>query len=116
MKEMPRFAKDEVISRLRDLANARLQEEIWVEAKAGGPTSPAELVSQLFDDTALDEYLRGASDSLVFSPAVDALLREISEMLDKLDLAVSPKLLLREPQWLEVQRKAAMALTLIGEH
>ncbi len=37
-------------------------------------------------------------------------------MLDKLDLAVSPKLLLREPQWLEVQRKAAMALTLIGEH
>jgi hypothetical protein len=115
MKEMPDYAKREVMSCLRDLADQTLQERTWLQEKPGGPASPVELVCQLFDDTALSDYLAKARGAPLFSSSVDTLLREISGLLSQVDLDLPPRLLLREPQWQEVQTKAAEAAQQIDE-
>lgn len=113
MSELPRFAKTEIVSCLRDVANARLQQETWIHGRPGGPASPSELVSQLFDDTALGDYLdRGQP---VFSPRVDSVLRSMSERVETMDLWTSPARLLEDPRWLELQQKAAEAVSLIEQ-
>jgi hypothetical protein len=114
MDQMPEFARKEVESCLRDLADRELQEQAWIRGQPGGPASPSELVSQLFDDTALSEYLRKRGDRVVFSNPIDALLVAISELIDQLDLEMSASLLLRKRQWQQVQEKAAEAADLIA--
>jgi hypothetical protein len=115
MKEMPDYTKIEVLSCLRDLADRDLQEQTWLQAKPGGPASPTELVCQLFDDTALCDYLSARRSAPVFSTSVDTLLRQISALISELDLTLPPGLLLRKPQWQEVRAKAAEAAHLIDE-
>lgn len=115
MNQMPNYAKREVESCLRDLANHDLQERTWVHGQVGGPASASELVSQLFDDTALDQYLSQSSGQPIFSNEIDALLIALSERIDKVDLDVSATSLLASAEWQKVQQEAAEAVDLLAD-
>lgn len=115
VKEMPEFAKRQVSEALLDLCNSELQQESWIQGSPGGPTSPTELVCELFDDTGLSEYLADASKEPVFTIHVDDMLRQIESSLTDLDLAGPPSKLLEDKRWREVQALAGRVVRLIAE-
>lgn len=112
---MPDFAKREVLSCLRTLSDRKLQERYWVGGDPSGPASPSELASQLFDDTALADYLEGAQDIPVFGAKTDDLLLRIGDLFDRVDLDAPPADLLNNPRWKELCELAGQAVNLIGD-
>lgn len=62
---------------LRQLGDRDAQRDAWIGLKRPNFPSPEELICQVFDDSGLDDLL---SIGPVFSPKVDAVLRELSDV------------------------------------
>ncbi|NVB85710.1 MAG: hypothetical protein HOV81_45520 [Kofleriaceae bacterium] len=96
-----------VLESLAELRDADRQRGAWVERTGEPfPKSPGALVDELFDDTGLIELL---SAGTVFGDKADALLRELSALLDDIDLDQAPTKLLADRTWQMAQRFAAVA-------
>lgn len=96
---------------LADLADLQRQRRAWVLQDGTLVADPAELVSQVFDDSAVGDELDAGR--AVFSPSADARLRELDALIDVVDLALlGPRAaLLADPRWTNVTRAAGRALT-----
>ena len=95
-----------VIDSLRDLSDRAAQERSWLLHRDGAVPSPVELISSLFDDSGLGDLL---DDGSVFSPGTDRLLRELSTMVDQVDLSQPPERLLNDTRWQKLREQAAHA-------
>ena len=102
---MPVFARRQVLSSLRDLADEKLQEDRWIHGVARGPMSPTEAICQLFDDTASTDYLEKERQP-VLSVRVAAMLRGLRALLERVDVDLPPRILLNHPSWRAVQHFA----------
>lgn len=97
-----------VLASLAELRDATRQQQAWLETGAelyAFPSSPSELVCELFDDTGLAELLSTGA----FGGKADALLRELDQLLREIDLARAPELLLADRSWQMAQRLAGVA-------
>lgn len=108
---MNESARQQVLECLRELADAEFQERVWVRGEGPEVSSFSELVSQLFDDTTLGDRLE--SGETVFGRDADAVLNELSLLLDCFDANIDPDALLRHPRWTTVRQVAARAVELI---
>jgi hypothetical protein len=102
----------DVVDRLRELSNADKQEQAWVNKIDGSLPSPTELVCMLFDDTGIQEEMESG---VAFSPRADALLRQLDQMLDPVDVEIPPSELLASDAWKQVRLVAQEALSAIHE-
>jgi len=96
-----------VIDSLRDLSDRTAQERSWLIHRDGAVPSPVEIVSTLFDDSGLGDLL---DQGPVFSPETDALLVQLGELVDNLNLQEPPEKLLMDPRWQALREHAAKAL------
>jgi hypothetical protein len=95
-----------VLDCLEALASHEQQEIGWLAAKASLPDA-IELLSMLFEDSALEYLLERGP---VFSAETDELLRMVDAAVDQVDLQQSPARLLQDEDWFKVQKAAEKAL------
>lgn len=97
---------DNFLVALATAADIETQKTAWLEQRGYLPC-PAELLCQLFDDSAIDDLLERGD---VFSPTTDQTLRELSELAGRIDATEPPQRLLRSREWVRFVTVAARAL------
>lgn len=103
---------NEFFQSLAELANVEAQQQEWLAGGGASLPAPSELVCQVFDDSGLDNLL---ANGQVFSSAADAVLREMSDLVTKIDLEQDPENILRDARWLELTTLAEKAVKLVSE-
>lgn len=111
--KMNEFARQQVLICLRELSDPEFQERVWLRGEGPEVSSPAELISQLYDDTALGELLDTSETEPVFSRDADTILIELSLLLDEIDPYMDIAELLHHPKWAKVRALAARAAELV---
>lgn len=97
------------IESLEQASDIERQRRAWTAHSHDVP-DPTELMCQIFDDSAVGDFLE---EGPVFSEAADASLRRLSSLADRVDLHLPPDALLASEVWIEFAREAGRALTLV---
>lgn len=101
---------ENVVSGLEELADRKLQRELWLSSGPPEVSSLTEAVERLFDDSGLSIALEGAEPP----PEVDArtftLLKQLNEAVAQLDLHATPEEQLADPRMDYVSVLARQAL------
>lgn len=96
---------------LEEAADLDRQRAAWVERTNAHFPPPTELVSQVFDDTGVDDLLN--KGGIVFSESTDAALRALSALVAGIKLDEDPERLLASDTWLGFVQEAARVLSLV---
>ena|ERR1051326_8178047 len=96
---------------LRELSDLAAQRRAWIGGEVLDFPAPAELVNQVFDDSGLDAELASGT---VFSPEADDLLRQLSRLVEDIDLSGDPAIWLDGAPWRRVADLARRALIAIS--
>lgn len=105
---------DNLMEVLRDLSDIELQRREWVELQNSTVYFPTEMVSQLFDDTGLSDYLNkdrcpGELDEDAF-----AELKKLNQATGRLDYLLPPAEFLHTPEMERVRTLAAGILDMLA--
>ena len=100
-----------LVSVIRDLADASYQERVWVRGTGPEVDSMAEAICRFFDDYDVDGFLAASAARSMLSADQ---LESLTALRDALDAFKQGKAAdagaIRHPKWLEVQGLAAEAL------
>lgn len=97
---LPEYARHQIKECLHHLADIAWQERVWVHGEGKESSSLPELISQLFDDTALDDCLD--AHKIALSPKIDAHLRELGRMLTHVDQEADVAMTIKSPLWQQI--------------
>lgn len=95
---------------LEELSDIEFQKRVWVRGEGPEVSSYSEAVCQLFDDTAIGDFLDDTENGVVLSEELDSLLRELSNILDLIDYRIGASNIIKHPHWPKVRQLAADAL------
>ena len=104
--------RETIISCLKELGDEEFQWRVWIRGEGPEVSSGVECVCRLFDDTTLGDLLDSRKDDVVIASNVDNALRELSELIDKVDMTNEEKLLANS-RWAEVRKLAHSILDMI---
>jgi hypothetical protein len=102
------FWQQEVVVSLRELSDSERQKRWWLDRDGPPFPSPVELVCGLFLDSGFED-MREAGE-VFFSPECDALLEELSRMVDAVSFDQPYKSLLEDHAWIEAGSMAKVVL------
>jgi hypothetical protein len=103
-----------VTAGLRELSDVAYQRRVWAgRGSAGEMSSFEEAVSTLFDDSGLEAELERGRP--VFGPDVDAQLRSLRSLLQRIDPYRDPDLIIDDPLMGQARQRAASILEVISE-
>ena len=98
---------------LKELADLKFQERVWVRGEGPEVSSYTEVVCQLFDDTALRDLLEAKKEKPLLSDELDSILLDLSKVVDSIDYRMDVNDILNHPEWPNVRRLASEALRMI---
>lgn len=93
---------------LAELADEDFQTRLWTGKIEGMMGSLSEAHSSLFDDSALGLALD--KEEPVYSESLDARLRDLGSLLERLDVTETPEATLSDPVMQEVRSQTASIL------
>lgn len=102
---------EQIIDGLFQFANEKEQRRLWLgegQEKWKEFSSFEEAYCELFDDSALDTKLY--SQGTEFGPEVDAMLREVDDLIDAINSDRSPEKIITDPKMVAVRRVASTTL------
>lgn len=105
-----------IIEILRDLSDVGLQRREWVESQNSTVYFPSEMVSQLFDDTGLSDYLRIDRCPREISVELFQKFKELSQLTSKIDHLLPPEILLHSSEMEKVRKQAAVILDMLANN
>lgn len=97
---------------LKQLSDKEFQERVWLRGEGPEVSSYAEVVCQLFDDTALGDMLEAKKDEPVLSEEIDSIMIDLGKIFDEIDYRTDTKDILNHPSWLRVRKLSSDALKL----
>jgi len=97
---------------LREMSDVSAQRRAWIDGDLPNFPDPTELVSQVFDDSGLDDALAAGQ---VFSPEADDLLRQLSGAVEGIDVSGRAEGWIGDVPWLRVTDLAKRALVAISK-
>ena len=100
------------VESLREMGDLSAQRQAWIDGDLSNFPTPAELVCQVFDDSGLDDALAAGP---VFSPEADDLLRQLSTVVESVDVSRHPESWIRDARWMLVTDLAKRALVEISK-
>lgn len=104
---------NQLIEALRDLSDADFQRRAWQASEGPVVSSFEEQVCQIFDDTGLADVLDATESPPELNEETFSVLKELHSAVARVDAAVPPGRLLRDPRVKEVREIAARALSLL---
>ena len=93
---------------LNELADEEYQRKLWTASEGPEVSSLTEAIERLYDDSALTLELE--ADREVYSPHIDQMLRQLGDLLVKIDARRPPEEILQDPRMATVRRRAAAIL------
>jgi hypothetical protein len=96
---------------LEEAADLDRQRAAWVDRTDAHFPAPTELVSQVFDDSGIDDLL--GTGELVFSQRTDAAIRALSALVEEMGLDEDPVQLWVSETWRGFANNAARVLALV---
>ncbi len=100
---------------LKELSDINFQKRVWVKGEGPEMSSYTEVVCQLFDDTGIGDKLNEKQDEIVLSEELDAILRELSSILDSIDYRMVASDILNHPDWPKVVRLSSRAVEMMNK-
>ena len=104
-----------LIERLKPFADKDFQERVWLKGEGNEISSFIEATCQLFDDTALDYYLKNTNDIIV-SEKCDEILHKLSCLVELIDEKLNTAKIINHQNMLKIRPLAKEAINLIEMH
>jgi len=99
------------VQSLEEAADLDRQRAGWADRTDANFPMPTELISQVFDDSGIDDLL--GTGEVVFSESTDAALRTLSAAVAEIDLDQHPEQLWASETWRGFVNEAARVLSLV---
>ena len=101
-----------LVSAIRDLADAGYQERVWVRGAGPEVDSMSEAICRFFDDYDVDGFLAVSARGSVLSADQRASLTTLRDALDTFlkQGKADDRRAIRQPKWQEIQELAVAAL------
>jgi hypothetical protein len=105
-----------LVSVIKDLADAGYQERVWVRGAGPEVDSMTEAVSRFFDDYDVDGFLAASARGSILSAGQQASLTTLRDALDAFHKRgrINDRSAIRQPEWREIQELAAEALSALS--
>lgn len=105
---------EQVRAALDELSDLEYQSRVWTGRGAADEMSSfVECVERLFDDSGLELALEAGEP--VFGPTIDEELRELGDLLTKIDGAQNPDDLISDPRMRLARERAAVILRAVDD-
>ena len=103
---------NQVLDALRSFADKDYQERAWIKGQGEEISTFIEASCQLFDDTALTDFLED-TNKIVVSAECDNILREIGSLIETIDEGLRPVDIVNHNNMIIIRKLSKKAISLI---